>query len=340
MTWRVSATGGLTSARWNQGQRFESSRTRLEMPPLRRGFVVSEASASRGRARESERPPARRACFKPRHRLRRTTPFRAAAPLGSVSGTERELGTQRGALARRLAIAIVPPSASTRSVSPVRARSPSRDQPRPRVVADVASSTAVARPGVNLHLRGLSVLCRVGESLGDDVVGPHLGVVGSRLSTAKPSLTGTAARRASAHQRAARPPSDRIAGWSRATARATRRAPPPAPPDARQLSDELLVVDGAIVSALRSASDSDTRRCWIPSWRSRSKRRRTSSDAATSRAREAASLDCCPHSRSRLLERGELLHAFVGVRRQRSWDWTAMAPRDGPRRRSGWQPPT
>ena len=45
-----------------------------------------------------------------------------------------------------------------------------------------------------------------------------------------------------------------------------------------------------IVSSLRSArlswSDSATRRCWAPSWRSRSRRRRSKVETSSSRARE------------------------------------------------------
>ena len=42
-------------------------------------------------------------------------------------------------------------------------------------------------------------------------------------------------------------------------------------------------------SARRSETESATRRCWAPSWRSRSRRRRASSPAATRRARDARS---------------------------------------------------
>jgi hypothetical protein len=46
-------------------------------------------------------------------------------------------------------------------------------------------------------------------------------------------------------------------------------------------------VSGTLVCALRTSSASETSRCWVPSCRSRSMRRRMSSVAATMRARDA-----------------------------------------------------
>jgi len=75
---------------------------------------------------------------------------------------------------------------------------------------------------------------------------------------------------------------------------------------------------GTSASAVRAASASETSRCWVPSCRSRSIRRRAWSEAATIRRREAGQLRPALRVRDRGGEQlGELLQASLHTKRQK-----------------------
>ena len=103
------------------------------------------------------------------------------------------------------------------------------------------------------------------------------------------SSTGVADRRASAFSAGSRPPSVSTAGWMpRAISRSSSRTSIRAPPIRDNRARRSVSSGGVIAAAPRTSSPSETSRCWAPSCRSRSIRRRTSSAAATIRAREAS----------------------------------------------------
>ena len=98
--------------------------------------------------------------------------------------------------------------------------------------------------------------------------------------------------------------------------------------DPGQLRPQLGQLGGHAASAARRSSTSDTSRCWMPSCRSRSMRRRAWSAAATIRARDAASSArfCLQRARHRVeaaLEHADLADAAL---RQTRAEVTAGEP--------------
>src|SRR5579859_5073136 len=184
----------------------------------------------------------------------------------------------------------VPPSASIRSFSPT--------SPEPR------SGSAPPAPSSRTRTRSLPpetaaststteacacLVALVSASEQTQYAATSTGS-GSRPSVATSSWTAIAARRPSVRRAGPSPPSDKIAGWMpRAISRrssttpfsssATRPIFVPSPGSPAGTRD----------CAKRSSRPRETRRCWVPSCRSRSIRRLVSSAAATIRAREAAS---------------------------------------------------
>ena len=132
----------------------------------------------------------------------------------------------------------------------------------------------------------------VGERLGDDEVGGRLDAGGSRSAGARDLDRYRRARPASASTAARRPRSLSTAGWMpRASSRSSAVAcSSSAIASSSSAAPAVGVRRRAGLRASRRSSASATSRCWAPSWRSRSSRRRSASAAWTIRAREAPQL--------------------------------------------------
>ena len=265
----------------------------------RPGALVGDTSAASGRRRR--RGPAlggrrrrqasrrrRRAVRPPRGRRPRTGGRgpRGAAPGPRRSRPARQLRGQGGAGAGVLSIRSRPPSAATRSASPL---SPIRRQrgAADAVVGDPDHERAVAAARrSSATLRWPGVLDGVGQPLAGDEVGGRLEPGANRSAVACTS-TGSGARwpgragrgRAGVELR-------RAAGRGRARAAPRSRGDLATAPS--RVRRRLARIGRSWCWAWRRARPIDTSRCWAPSCRSRSIRRRSSSAAAAIRARDAS----------------------------------------------------
>ena len=159
------------------------------------------------------------------------------------------------------------------------ARAARRVGPADAVVADRQQQPAVARCERNLDARRLPMLRRVRQGLGGDVVRRDLDRLGNRASVVTSSSTGIAERRASVRNAGPRPPRERIAGWIPRESSCRSVTASTSPVAMRDSSARRSPRSGGTAaSAARTARPSETSRCWVPSWRSRSIRRRASSD--------------------------------------------------------------
>ena len=186
---------------------------------------------------------------------------------------------------------IVPPIASTRSLSPSKPRARGRVGSPDAVVANVDAKRAFACGHRDLHDRGAGVLGRVRERLRDDVVGRHL----DRLRQAAVGATSSSTRnRRAARERLQRrlEPAlgeDRRMDPERDLAEVVERVREPVDDVGQLARDAARAPRAAFACAARSSSASETSCCCAPSCRSRSIRRRVASAVATIRAREASS---------------------------------------------------
>ena len=184
-----------------------------------------------------------------------------------------------------------PSSAETRSARP--RRPDPRSGSAPPMPSSATSTTAWPLRARHAHggLARVRVLGDVGERLGDHEVGRRLDRLGQPLARAsrRGRPRSARARRAPRARRRARGRRARRGGC-RAPARAARRAPASAPPGRRRAARSAR--SGSLCTlpwARRMVSESATSRCWAPSCRLRSSRRRSAVPASTIRAREARS---------------------------------------------------
>ena len=178
---------------------------------------------------------------------------------------------------------------------------PVRQAAQARALLGVGAAHAVVAhlhhqpPIVALHVHGgvagLGVLGHVGERLGHHVVRGQLHRLGQPLAgqggraRPAPARAGPASRaRCRARGRSA--PRGGCRGPARAAPPARRRAPRPR---RRSSASAASGSSRSLSRAMRRFSAIDTRRCWAPSWRSRSSRRRSSSPIRSMRSREARS---------------------------------------------------
>ena len=245
-----------------------------------------------------------------RMNARRTASPRGIAPSGGIGAPRRSV---------RTALTLSPPGAAARR---------GRACPRPagwstleRAVAGADAVGEAAEPRAGARLRAAdAVVADLDDERAVLVREPHgrvasrrayLATLVSASETVKYAVaSATAASRSSGssthldrHRRArrsaatagARPRSVSTAGWmprasSRSSAEASESSSPrrsrngPADSGSRSIR----------ARAIRTSSASVTRRCWAPSWRSRSILRRAASAASTIRAREARSSRCGP----------------------------------------------
>ena len=174
----------------------------------------------------------------------------------------------------------------------------------------------------------------------------------NRSASSTRRSTGTADRRARPATAGRRPTSVRIAGW---IPRASSRSSSTAASSSSEASSRSWTY-GASGCARRACSRAccsvrvtPIRRCWAPSWRSRSIRRRSASPAATSRVRDARTSSSCARTVavrrafSRAKRMTDTVAAISPVSSLRLRSWT-IAPRSpsGPastvatRSTSGW----
>jgi hypothetical protein len=181
-----------------------------------------------------------------------------------------------------------PPSASTRSPRP-------RSPPPPEARAPPTPSSAMAISAQRSSLRSVtsttSALAYLAAFVSASAATKYSAAscaAGSRPSRSASSTTGTGDRAARAWRAAGTPRSVSTAGWS---PRASSRSSASAVCRSSMHPWSAVAVPGSADLAT-SCSDSAraTRRCWAPSWRSRSIRRRAASAAATMRARDSLSL--------------------------------------------------
>ena len=221
----------------------------------------------------------------------RATPSRMSAASSAIT---TRTGSRRGCVVPR------PGSLSTTSFASS-ASSRSRKARQTRVgrarAPPTPSSTTTTRKRVRsaheTH-RGLGrrgVLDHVGQSFRDEEVGGELDGVGQPLSNRSFHLDR---ERRPARERARLPPRALPRGGgsdeSRGRARAARRSPPrPRPVRVNRTGERRVATEAASPSVIESV----TSRCWAPSWRFRSRRRRSASVAATSRARDARTSASC-----------------------------------------------
>ena len=188
------------------------------------------------------------------------------------------------------------------------------------VVGDLDERESVLARDPHRDLGCARVLGRVGQRLGDDVVGRGLDRLGQRAPRARPrTRTGTAARAASASIAGSSPRSLSTAGWMpRASSRSSSSAWASSSPARANASREVSSSGSQARAASRRLSASETSRCCAPSCRLRSSRRRSASPASTIRAREAASCVARLGVGERLGgELGEVGEPLLGARRER-----------------------
>ena len=157
------------------------------------------------------------------------------------------------------------------------------------VVADAHVQDAVAFGHLDVGGGGAGVLGGVGQCFGDGVVGGGLDrlgqppvdldvEVGPGRRSGGPASSGPGAGR-------------RRPGWPGAGRGRSRAVPPVRRPARRPLRSSCCASSpapgGAVAWAARRSRARETRRCWAPSCRLRSMRRRVASAVATIRAREA-----------------------------------------------------
>ena len=187
------------------------------------------------------------------------------------------------------------------------------------VVADLDAQHAVRRPRRAPRARRARVLDDVGQRLGDDEVGARLDLRREPLAPGRRRRPGG---RAAPRTRRRRPAARRASGprgGCRAPARAARhrRARRARAPRRRSAS----AAPGRRASA-RCASLSVTivctSRCWAPSWRSRTTRRRASSPAVEhARARRGELVAAVGVGDRGVEQLGELRQPLLGVVRRR-----------------------
>ena len=253
------------------------------------GMRTSRTTRS-GRARRTAGSRSRRRRGRPRRgdRGRRTAApgRRAAAPGPRRSGRARQLRDHVVPRPGSLASRSRPPSAATRSDSP---RSPGPFDglgTADAVVADRHHRCPSRRATCTDDTRcAAGVLHGIRQRLAGDEVRGRLDVVGEAFAAELTSM-GTGVRSASAASAAPRP-------WSRAAGRT------PLASSLRSTMASLDLVDGVLDGGAgrarrpsprwtcRRASPMPSSRCWAPSCRSRSSRRRSAYPAATMRARDA-----------------------------------------------------
>ena len=197
-----------------------------------------------------------------------------------------------GGLSRR----IRPPSASTRSLRPSRPVPRAKVGAAASVVADLhPQHVGAARPRMvstwTWTVEACGVLGGVGQRLGHHVVGGDLDLFGQSPLDRDVQLDGDGAAAGECVQRRSQPAlgedrrvdaAGKLAQLVQRAGRLGRPASPAGPPARRTRA----VAPPAPRAARRA---SETSRCWAPSCRSRSMRRRAWSAAATIRAREAVS---------------------------------------------------
>ncbi len=132
--------------------------------------------------------------------------------------------------------------------------------------------------------RGAGVLGRVGQRLGDDVVRADLDLAGQPPVGAQVEMDRDRRAASERIEGGGQTPSTNIAGWMPSAISRSSSIAPVATVTAR--SSCAPSSGGAAACAVRSCSTSETNRCWAPSCRSRSMRRRVWSAVATIRARE------------------------------------------------------
>ena len=188
-----------------------------------------------------------------------------------------------------LSISSVPPSALTRSASPLspepRAES-TPPAPSSRTSTTVCAWPTPTRTSIRSELACLEALVSASATTKYAVVCTDNGSF-SQLS--RSSSTGTVERPARAASAASRPRSVRMPGWiPRASSRSSSSA---ASSSAHAAASSRAAAESGsrLDSRSRRLSASETSRCWAPSWRSRSMRRRAASAVSTIRARDAAS---------------------------------------------------
>ena len=233
--------------------------------------VVGRSRRERERGRRE-----RKACPPPRRRPH-PTGMRASRRVPPPGG----LSTRR-----------CPWSASTRSARPWRPEPAPGVGSADAIVGDADEDAPVVAQHAHGDVGGVCVLGDVGDRLGDEVVGRGLDGLGQAFVGHVVDLDR--------QRRAVR---ERREGGGQAAVGEDRGMD--AAGQLAQLLErvlELLARRGQVdwrarsglasklPSTMRSCSASDTSRCWAPSWRLRSRRRRSASPASTMRAREPASL--------------------------------------------------
>ena len=184
-----------------------------------------------------------------------------------------------------------PPSASTRSASPRRPVPRAPVRAADPVVGDLDDRAAVGPLHADAHRARLGVLGDVGQRLRDDVVGGGLDAVGEPLGQAdvelerQPRAVGELLERGAQAALGEDAGVDALGELAQLAERVGERR--------ARLRRAAAARRPGRASSRESASPSviaiDTSRCWVPSWRSRSIRRRSSCAASTIRAREARS---------------------------------------------------
>jgi hypothetical protein len=203
---------------------------------------------------------------------------------------DREVDLESGALPGGAVDRDGPPEGLDPVGEPDEAGTPPGRSATDAVVTDRQLEAVVAGLDPDVDDRRVGVLGGVGQRLGDDVVGRHL----DRLSQPCRDLHlqldrdgGAAGQRLERRREAAFGQDGRVDA-ARQLPQVLQR---PVRPSATLASCALSSGSsgGTAAWAARRSSTSDTSRCWVPSWRSRSIRRRAWSAAATTRVREAAS---------------------------------------------------